>query len=78
LEVIKEPDGGYNVEFLRAVVHGARIFIFPLQKSLDLRPQTSEVSQNIVSVPDPRTRGGGSGEVAYINSLWDTASIQAS
>ena len=47
LEVIKEPDGGYNVEFLHAVVHSARIFIRPLQKSLDLRPQTSEVSQNI-------------------------------
>ena len=46
LEVIKVPDGGYNVEFLRAVVHSARIFIRPLQKSLDLRPQTSQVSKN--------------------------------
>jgi len=46
LEVIKVPDGGYNVEFLCAVVHSARIFIRPLQKSQDLRPQTSEVSKN--------------------------------
>jgi len=46
LEVINVPDGGYNVEFLCAVVHSARIFIHPLQKSLDLRPQTLEVSKN--------------------------------
>ena len=47
LEVIKVPEGGYNTEFLRAVVHSARIFIRPLQKALDLRPQTSEVSYKV-------------------------------
>jgi len=40
--------------------------------------EPEKAPNGLVSVPDPRTGGGGSGEVAYINSLWDTASIQAS
>ena len=32
---------------------------------------TCAYSVNIVSVPDPRS-GGGSGELAYMNCLWDT------
>ena len=44
LEVIKVPEGGYCTEYLRAVVHSAKLFIRPLQKALDLKPQTAEVS----------------------------------
>ena len=44
LEVIKVPEVGYNTEYLRAVVHSAKIFIRPLQKTLDLTGASNEVS----------------------------------
>ena len=50
LEIIKVPEGGYNAEYLRAVVHSAKIFIRPLQKALDNQPQTSEVSKNVIHI----------------------------
>ena len=36
LQSTKVPADGYTVEFLRAVVHSAKLFIRPLQKDLDL------------------------------------------
>ena len=50
----------------------------PSDTAYDQAHHLSYADIAVVSVPDPRTGGGGSGEVAYINSLWDTASIQAS
>lgn len=35
LEVIPIPPGGYSVEYLQSVVHSAKVYIRPLQKSLD-------------------------------------------
>lgn len=43
LEIIKVPDGGYTTVYLKAVVHSAKLYIRPLQKALDLQPQTLEV-----------------------------------
>lgn len=35
LDVIPIPSGGYSIEYLKSVVHSAKIYIRPLQKSLD-------------------------------------------
>ena len=43
LNVIDVPPSGYNVTYLKAVVHNARIFIRPLQRDLSLEPE-GEVS----------------------------------
>ena len=43
LDVIKVPEGGYNTEYLRAVVHSAKVFIRPLQKALDLTPAHTHI-----------------------------------
>ena len=47
LEVIKVPESGYNAEYLRAVVHSAKIFLRLLQKALNLTPASSEVSTHV-------------------------------
>ena len=43
LEVIATPDSGYDVPFLKAVVHHAKIYIRPLQNNLSLSPFKKEV-----------------------------------
>ena len=35
LEVIKAPEGGHTVDYLKAVIHSAKIYIRPLQKDLN-------------------------------------------
>ena len=44
LESLIIPEGGYSTEYLRAVVHSAKIYIRPLQKPLDLTPDKADVS----------------------------------
>ena len=44
LTVIPMPNGGYTVEYLKAIVHNAKIYIRPLQTDLSLEPSTSNVS----------------------------------
>ena len=46
LEVIQIPEAGYTPEYLKAVIHHAKIFIRPLQKALDVQPQNTAVSYN--------------------------------
>ena len=36
LEIIPQPGDGYTVEYLKAVVHQAKVFIQPLQQNLEL------------------------------------------
>ena len=45
LDVIASPENGYTTSYLRAVVHHAKIYIRPLQKSLSLEPIKEEVSR---------------------------------
>lgn len=45
LDVIPHPKGGYSAEHLKAVVGSAKVFIRPLQKPLDVQPETSTVSK---------------------------------
>ena len=44
LVVIPIPDAGYTVEYLKAIVHNAKIFIRPLQSDLNLDPCPAEVT----------------------------------
>ena len=44
LVVIPIPDGGYTVDYLKAIVHNAKLYIRPLQSDLSLEPLTAEVS----------------------------------
>ena len=46
LDVIQIPEAGYTPEYLKAVIHHAKIFILPLQKALDVQPQNTAVSYN--------------------------------
>ena len=43
LAVIPIPDGGYTVDYLKAVVHNAKIYIRPLQTDLSLDPRPADV-----------------------------------
>ncbi len=36
LDVISVPQGGYTVEYISSVVHGAKVYIRLLQKTLDM------------------------------------------
>ena len=45
LEVIQMPEAGYTPEYLKAVIHHAKIFIQPLQKTLYVQPQNTAVSK---------------------------------
>ena len=38
LDIIAAPETGYNIEYLRAVVHHAKFYIRPLQNDLSLNP----------------------------------------
>ena len=43
LATIPIPDGGYTVDYLKAVVHNAKIYIRPLQSDLSLDPRPADV-----------------------------------
>lgn len=43
LEPIEMPSNGYSVEYIRAVVKSAKIYIRPLQRDLDITPIEDEV-----------------------------------
>lgn len=45
LQPIEMPAGGYTCEYLKAVVHSAKIYIRPLQDDLNLEPCSTEVSE---------------------------------
>ena len=45
LEDIQMPEAGYTPEYLKAVIHHAKIFVRPLQKNLDVQPQNTAVSE---------------------------------
>ena len=44
LAVIPIPDGGYTVDYLKAVAHNAKIYIRPLQSDLSLDRRAADVS----------------------------------
>ena len=44
LDVIPIPPGGYSVEYIKNVVHSAKVYIRPLQKSLDMTASSCDVS----------------------------------
>lgn len=44
LKLIECPVGGYTVEYLKAVVDHAKVYIRPLQKKLDMSPSANVVS----------------------------------
>ena len=44
LEVIDIPSGGYTCDYLKAVVHSAKLYIRPLQTNLSLEPCNPDVS----------------------------------
>ena len=50
LDVIASPESGYNVPYLKAVVHQSKIYIRPLQQNLSLDPVLGEVSGIYCSV----------------------------
>ena len=37
------PDGGYTIDYLKAIVHNAKIYIRPLQSDLSLNPCPADV-----------------------------------
>ncbi len=43
---IVTPKAGYSVNYLKSVVHNAKIYIRPLQRNLSLEPVEDEVSNN--------------------------------
>ncbi len=47
LEEIPSPRQGYTTEFLKSVVHNAKVYIRPIQKSLDMSFTSSNVSFHI-------------------------------
>ena len=47
LQIIASPESGYTVSYLRAVVHHAKIYIRPMQKSLCTEPQECRVSEKL-------------------------------
>ena len=50
MNVIPVPSEGYTVEYLKGIVHAARIYIRPLQQSLEISPSQSKVMATINSV----------------------------
>jgi len=47
LQVLAAPTSGYTVPYLRAVVHGTKIYLRPLQRNLDSDLCSDEVSYSI-------------------------------
>ena len=43
LVVLPIPDGGYTIDYLKAIVHNAKIYIRPLQTDLSLDPCPADV-----------------------------------
>ena len=50
LDVISSPESGYTAQYLKAVVHSAKIYIKPLQKNLSLEPVVDKVVTIIIIV----------------------------
>ena len=50
LEEIPSPRGGYTAEFLKTVVHNAKIYVRPIQQALDMNFTLSNVSHIIISL----------------------------
>lgn len=46
LEEIPSPRGGYTAQFLKTVVHNAKVYIRPIQQSLDMGFTLSNVSSH--------------------------------
>ena len=46
ISVIAAPESGYKIQYLKAVVHHAKIYIRPLQRDLPLEPQKPTVNFN--------------------------------
>lgn len=44
LEVIRMPESGYTTEYLKAVIHTAKLYIRPLQTDLSVEPSGADVS----------------------------------
>lgn len=44
LEIIPVPQEGCSVNFLRSVVHSAKVYVRPIQRDLDMTPSPSNVS----------------------------------
>lgn len=47
LEIIDVPPTGYKVDYLKAIVHNARIYIRPIQRNLSLECEIDEVGSFI-------------------------------
>lgn len=43
IDVIPIPEGGYDVPYLKAVIHHAQVYVRPLQKDLCLDDHKQEV-----------------------------------
>ena len=50
LEEIPIPHGGYTVEYLKAVVQNAKVFIRPIQVALDITADPSSSSSSVSSL----------------------------
>ena len=50
LQPIDMPAGGYTCDYLKAVVHSAKIYIRPLQDDLNLKPCSPEVCLDHVCI----------------------------
>ena len=50
LDVIPIPLGVYSVEYIKNVIHGAKVYIWPLQKSLDMTASSCDVSYSYLLV----------------------------
>lgn len=44
LQVIRMPESGYTTDYLKAVIHTAKLYIRPLQTDLSVEPKGAEVS----------------------------------
>ena len=47
LQSIEMPSGGYTCEYLKAVVHSAKVYIRPLQTDLNMDPCSPEVTLHV-------------------------------
>ena len=44
LEIIPVPQEGCSVNFLRSVVHNAKVYVRPIQRDLDMTPSPSNLN----------------------------------
>lgn len=53
LEIIPPPPVGYSIEFLKAVVQQAKVYIRPLQRDLNITPCEDSEARDVSSVASP-------------------------